>query len=214
MSEYPTIPKSYKLYEEYMLPINIIRHSEQASKVAVFLAKKIIDTGEKIDVDLVRAAALLHDIAKPIDFRSFERDPAHTDKEFTDKQIKKWKAMKILYKGLTHEEAAEIIFQDYPKLAKIVKKHKYQDINEGLDSWEEKLIYYADKIVMNDIIETLEKRLKDGHRRYVGEPPYPKDVIETDKKIFELEEELLKKAGVSQKDIIGLNNVCIDKVLR
>ena len=42
----------------------------------------------------------------------------------------------------------------------------YIQVNEGFDSWEEKILYYADKIVMHDKITTLKERLKEGHSRY------------------------------------------------
>ncbi|PLW79363.1 hypothetical protein C0585_08100 [Candidatus Woesearchaeota archaeon] len=210
----PTVPECYRLMSEYSLPINIIRHSEQVAKISVFLGKKLIEKGKEINLELLRVSALLHDIAKPIDFKHFKLDPNFTSFKPSKKDVETWKKLKDESGDLKHEQAGVLLLQKlgYVDVAKIVGKHGYSKVIEGFDNYEEKILYYADKLVKHDQIRPMKERLEEGHKRYVGGPPYSKEVEETDKKIFELEEELLKKAGVSQKDIIELNNICIDKV--
>ena len=68
----PTVPECYKLLNEVgALPQNIIRHSEQVTKVALYLGRKLIEKGEKVNLELLRAACLLHDIAKSVEFPDF-----------------------------------------------------------------------------------------------------------------------------------------------
>ena len=46
------------------MPENIRRHTETVTKIAVFLAERLRSAGEPVNVPLVEAAGLLHDIAK------------------------------------------------------------------------------------------------------------------------------------------------------
>jgi putative nucleotidyltransferase with HDIG domain len=43
---------------------NVRRHCRKVAEVAVAMSKSVINTGKTVDTDLVRAASLLHDIAK------------------------------------------------------------------------------------------------------------------------------------------------------
>lgn len=206
--EYPNLAEIYKLYDEYGLPINVIRHCEQVTKVAIFIAKKLIDNGYEIDLGLLKASGLLHDIAKPVDFKDFGVNKNITDFEPTKEHVIKWKKIKEITGDLRHEQAGvKLIYPMYPKVAKIIGMHGYSKVNFGFESFEEKLIYYADKIVKHDQIDTLEKRLEEGHKRYVGKRPFGPDIIETDKKIFELQSEIFDKAKIDSEDLIKLNNV-------
>ena len=53
-------------------------------------------------------------------------------------------------------------------LANLIYKHKFiriLDPKEKPQTWEEILVYYADKRVMHDQKVTLEERFRDGHVR-------------------------------------------------
>ncbi|MBR9676393.1 HDIG domain-containing protein [Candidatus Woesearchaeota archaeon] len=207
----PSIKECYSLMDEYKLPINVRNHCEAATKAAVFIARKLIGKGEKIDLELLRKAALLHDIAKPIEFRDYTPKRENNHYKATSDEIKKWEELREEYKGLDHETAAKKILKDYPVLGELISHHRYDNLIKGLvDTWEKKILYYVDKIVMLDKIVTLQERVEDGHKRYndvfEANPEYIKKI---DKLIFELQDEIFKKADVNQSDLISLNQQSI-----
>lgn len=212
----PTVPECYKLMDNLSkLPLNIVLHSEKVAKVAVFLARKLKEKGEDVDVDLVRVCALLHDIAKPIDFKDLTVNPDFTVEKPTKEQLDKWKSLKEKFSDKKHEEAGSILLSDYPAVARTIRAHRYHYIkDEKFNNWEEKLIYYADKTVMHEDIVGVKRRLEDGHRRYVGEPPWPKEVLEVDEKIYDLENEIFNRIGLTPDAIFDLNNVCFHNMIR
>ena len=61
----PTVERCRQLLAEYSVPPHICRHSEQVERVSGVLAEALCDAGAaELDPDNLRAAALLHDIAK------------------------------------------------------------------------------------------------------------------------------------------------------
>jgi putative nucleotidyltransferase with HDIG domain len=129
------------MLKEHRVPSHIVAHSLAVAKLAVFLAERLKEKGVPVDVALVDRACLLHDI-----FRICE--------------LKKTEA---------HEDAAyNLLKERYPVLALAVKKHRYSallDEKERPTTWEEKLVYYADKRVMHDRIVPLKERLEEAHKR-------------------------------------------------
>ena len=59
-----------------------------------------------------------------------------------------------------------------PIIGKIIRKHNFicilDETPNGLNSWEEKLLYYADKRVRHDQLVSLQDRLNDLKKRYGG----------------------------------------------
>ncbi len=115
------------------LPQNIIDHSMAVNKVANYLAEKLKEKGEKIDLALVDTATILHDIDKVI-------EPS----------------------GMKHGKESERILREkgFPKVAEVVSKHGLGNIlQEGeLNTWEDKIVWYADKRVNHDQIVSLDER--------------------------------------------------------
>ena len=60
----PSTEECFRLWDEYEMMDHIKKHSELVARVAVKIASKILKKGINIDIDCVRASALLHDIAK------------------------------------------------------------------------------------------------------------------------------------------------------
>lgn len=52
------------LLKEYQTPEHVIRHCQAVAKAAVKLAEALNDHGHRFDIDLIRGAALIHDIAR------------------------------------------------------------------------------------------------------------------------------------------------------
>jgi len=167
------------MLKEHRVPSHIVRHSLTVAKLAVFLAERLKENGIAVDVNLVDRACLLHDI-----FRICE-----------------------LEKSEAHEDAAyNLLKEKYPVLALTVKKHRYSallDEKERPTTWEEKLVYYADKRVMHDKIVSLKQRLEEAHKRNAPRPK-AQGVInpaKIDRLIYKLEEEIFSKIKLNPDEV-------------
>jgi len=168
--ELPTKEECYNLLKEYHVPRNVVAHSENVAKVSIFLAKKLKDKGQDVNIELVERAALLHDLVRICDFKSFEKDHFKDfGFEITDDEYEEMKKVREKFIDQHHAEACfDILKEQYPELALVIKKHRYIYImskNDKPKTWEEKIVYYADKRVKHDEIVSLKDRLDDGEKR-------------------------------------------------
>jgi putative nucleotidyltransferase with HDIG domain len=137
----PTHKQCIELFDEYDVPDNVRKHSFCVNKVAVFLAKKLKEKGIEIDVELVDRASLLHDLDKIPTLDTEEHG--------------KMTAKILLEKG------------HHPKIGDVIRKHCFNDIlDNGLATWEEKLVNYSDKKCREDRIVPLKERFEYGKKRY------------------------------------------------
>ncbi len=173
----PAREQCFALLEKYKVPRVIVEHSLQVTKVAVYLGKKLAAAGEKINLPLLEAAALLHDIDKKICLDDGSKKHA--------------------------VEAARILEREgFPEIASIVKQHRLSHIlEEPFSSWEAKLVYYADKRVRHSSIVSLQERFDYLLGRY-GE--FKGNIIKAKPKVFALEEEIFSKID-AVKDLRELN---------
>ena len=196
----PTRKQCFDIIRKYGLPSHIVAHSLAVAKLAVFLAEKLKEKGISVDGELVDRACLLHDVARPCDFREPDYDSL---KQAVTEQDK------AKYQGLCHEDIAyELLKKEYPELASTIKKHRYTailDEKEKPASWEEKLVYYADKRIMHDRIAPLKKRLEEAHKRNIylhgSQTQSDIDIGKIDLLIFKLEEEIFSKMDLNPLDI-------------
>lgn len=135
--------KWLKLLEKHGIQGGALRHSLEVNRIAVFLGKKLKESGIDITLELLDAASLLHDIGK--------RLADETD--------------------MGHVEAGVKILKDegFPQIAEIIRKHSISAIVEEDETpvtWEEKLVFYADKRVRGDELVSLDERLADLRERY------------------------------------------------
>lgn len=151
---------------------NIVKHSLKVNSVAMYLAKKLAKKGASIDLDLVDRASLLHDIDK----------------------------IESLEKG-NHGIIGERILKEkgFHRIAEIVRKHVLDQILYGLNTWEEKIVFYADKRVVDDKIVSLEERLKYIKNRYAHINEKLRDKYsEIENKILLLEDEIFSKINIAK----------------
>ncbi len=201
----PTRKECLAIIEEHYVPEHIAGHSRTVAKLAVFLAQRLKEKGASVDVDLVDRACLLHDIARVCDLEDcagFEQNMSEQDKtEFQELRAK--------YKEIPHEYAAYDILKDkYPALALTIRKHRYMAIVDEEDrpvTWEEKLVYYADKRVMHDRIVPLKERLDEAHRRYArlynNETQRRITIAKVDPLIYNLEKEIFDRINLNPLDV-------------
>jgi putative nucleotidyltransferase with HDIG domain len=120
---------------------NIIDHSIEVANVAVYLSTELNKRGQRIDLLLVEAASLLHDLTKTDSFKT--------------KEDHAWTGSRLL-KEMGYEVVGEVVAQH------IWLSH---DIDPHLVS-EEEVVNYADKRVKHDRIVSLEERFNDLRDRY------------------------------------------------
>jgi HD superfamily phosphohydrolase YqeK len=206
-SNLPTHKECQAIIKAHHVPPHIVKHSLTAAKLAVFLAQKLKEKGIAIDVNLVDRACLLHDIVRICDFK--ELDFNRFEQPVTAEDKAKWQQLRAKYKETPHEYAAYDILKDkYPALALTIKKHRYiavLDEEEKPDTWEEKLVYYADMRVMHDKIVPLEERLTEAHKRnvffYDTEAQRLSTIAKVDPLIYSLEKEIFDEIGLSPLEI-------------
>ena len=128
-----------------MLP-NIFEHSELVARVALFLGGALNENGGVLNLKLVEAAALLHDITKTRSIHTRER----------------------------HDATGEELLREmgYPEVAHVVGLH----VRLVEEPWktafvtEAELVYYSDKRVKHDVLVSLEERYRDLLERYAHTP--------------------------------------------
>jgi len=199
----PSSEECIDLLKDCHVPVHIIKHSKAVAKLGVFLARRIAEQDFPVNVDLVERACLLHDIFRVCEFPL--EDFSRFEQTVTEEDKAKWRTLKEKHGGVRHEDAACAYLKDaYPILAQTIRKHRYTAIVSKDDmprTWEEKLVYYADKRAMHDKIVPLRERLAEAPARHAGKRQAagidPAEVARIDAAIVAMETEIF--------DLIGLD---------
>lgn len=169
------IPSTYEciaLLRKYRVPQNIVAHSKKVNEVSMFLAKKINERGVKVNLELVNAASLLHDIDKIRDIKSGAGRHGELSRKILEKE-------------------------GYPQVAKIAEKHVLRaildDSGSALSGIEEKIVFYADKRVIRDKTTALSERFGYFRKTY---PQYHESINRAEPLVKKLEAELMDAAGL------------------
>jgi len=135
----PSQAECFALLKRYDNYPHIIAHSQKVAKVALFLANSLKESGFVLNLSLIKAGALLHDIAKTYSLKHPGVDHAK--------------------KGAEWIEAA-----GYPEVAEIIRWHVELPHKAEID--EKTIVNYADKRVKHENIVSLEERFEDLLKRY------------------------------------------------
>ena len=137
-----------KLWDEYALPANVRAHCRLVSRVAGFLAEKLRAKGIQVQPQVVRCAALLHDLMKVHAIQAGGDEYAQVERVLSER--------------------------GFPVLGRICARHGLYSILEPFPDrgWEEKLVFYADKRVQHDQLVSVEERLEDLAARYGAGNPH------------------------------------------
>lgn len=128
----PTEKECLGLLKENNTPENVIAHSKAVCKAALEIADKLIEKGVNVDRELVLAGALLHDMER-------------VEKNHNLKSTAKLE--KLGFKGI----------------AQIAKKHGLHHLKEEKfqpKTIEEKIVFYADKLIDEDETVSVEERFR------------------------------------------------------
>jgi uncharacterized protein len=175
----PDRDECMKLMERYGMLGNIVAHSLEVTRVALFLSAELNKRGQKIDLGLVEAASLLHDIAKT----------------------------QCLQTKRDHTQAGYQLLREigYEKVGEIVAQHVWLS-GEGNSTClsEEEVVNYADKRVRHDQIVSLEERFQDLKNRY-GRDERSIDYLERlEETIREVENKIFLILKIHPDEILGL----------
>lgn len=137
----PTKIECYRLMLQMGMLENIMIHSLQVCRVATWIGAQLKRRGTPIDLELVQAGALLHDITKT---RSLETGEIHS------------------------ESGGEYLIDlGYPEVGDIVRQHVKLDVYFASDRPSEaEIVNYADKRVLHDKIVSLQERMDYILERY------------------------------------------------
>lgn len=188
------------LYKEFHTPMHVRQHCLQVGRVGNYLAKALNQAGEIVDSEIVRKGGLVHDFIRIVDFTEVAEDLGTKE----DQEV--WRKLREQYKGRHHGEVgAEILrARGEKKLAEVVERHITSLIitSEGPNTWESKLVFYADKRVAHDTIVSLEERLREGWIRYTqGREKTPQE-IKVEQAIYALEKEIFTPLTLTPEDVM------------
>jgi putative nucleotidyltransferase with HDIG domain len=132
----PDIPTAESWLAEQGVEGQLLAHVRLVAAIAEHLAGRLADAGEPVDPVLAHRGGLLHDLAK-----------------LSAKKVAR-----------SHEVmAAEILLAEgQPKLAEIARRHAmWAPLTEGQKpgTWEQKLVYYADRIAQHDRLVGIDARM-------------------------------------------------------
>lgn len=154
----PTREECLKILKDNNVPENIVVHSEAVCDFALKVADLLEKKEIHINRDLVAAGALLHDIKKMA--------PG-------DHVIEGYELVKSL---------------GFPEVATIMKKHGLYHLGKDEftpKTWEEKIVFYADKRVKGDKIVGIDERFDYIKQRYKKDN-FEKEIEFTKKIEYEL----------------------------
>jgi uncharacterized protein len=136
----PSVNECLGIMDKYQMMPNIRRHSLMVARVAFILGEALNRRSSDLNMKLILAGALLHDIAKT----------------------------RSLREGGNHVELGEkmVLEMGYPEVASIVAQHVGggSEIADTID--EAAVVNYADKRVQHDRIVPLRDRFEDLVARY------------------------------------------------
>jgi uncharacterized protein len=169
----PSREQCLELLEKHKVPPHIQEHIFQVTRIAMFLGKRI-SRKERVNLRLLEAASLLHDLDKHLTF-----EEVHQHGHITAEMLERL---------------------GYHELIPLIIRHRMTAITSpGLNRLEEKILYYSDMRVKHDRIESLKERIAYIKGKYGSRSPEAmKAILEAEPLVFELEKEILGKAGVSE----------------
>lgn len=155
-----------RLLERYQTPVHIVRHSRMVWGVAQVIGEALIRKGVPVDMALILAGSLLHDIGKY---------PC------------------ILDGTLYHDQRGAQIVEEhgYPAVARIVSQHVVLRTEPQAPVGEVHVVHYADKRVNHDELVSIDDRFVYLERTYAKSPAgvrwllaMKEETVALEKKIF------------------------------
>jgi len=158
---------------------HIVVHSLQVCRVATFLSEHLIRQRVRLNFDLIRSAALLHDITKTRSFKTRE-DHAQTGGEY-----------------LTN--------LGYPEIGDLIRQHvKLDNSSAAGNILEAEVLNYADKRVLHDEIVILDQRMDYILERYAETAEHRQRIYLIWQETRETENKIFKDLSFAPDDLTRL----------
>lgn len=135
----PTKEECLRILKEQNVPDNIIAHSKAVCDFAMKICDLLEKRGINVNRDLVTAGSLLHD-------------------------VKKINAEDHVFGGFEYIKSL-----GFTEVALIIKRHGLQHVNDDEfipQTWEEKIVFYADKRVKDNKVVSVDERFEHIKKRY------------------------------------------------
>lgn len=177
----PSKDECTAIFRKYKTPASVIRHGEAVSGLACRIASLVNERGAcSLDLNLVRAGALLHDIA---------RDKAdHAS------------AGALLLDQLGYPEVAGVIAGHMDIYV--------NTSTTAID--ETSVVYLADKMIMEDLPVPLEKRFSDSMSRFSGEPDAMKNIKRREAAALIIRERIERLCGLNDlESFLAGEKICL-----
>ena len=177
----PTTEQCYQMMSSMKMMDHIVVHSLQVCRVATYLTEHLNKQNDWLNLDLIKAAALLHDITKTRSFKTRENH-AQTGGEFLSDQ-------------------------GYPEVGELVRQHvSLDDYPHPVELGERQIINYADKRVLHDQVVSLDKRLNYILEKYGETPENVGRIHRLWEKTLELEAKIFEDLPVAPQELNQLLN--------
>lgn len=179
MAHIPNELDCLALLEKYDTPSHIVAHCRRVWEVGRVLGEGLIRCNHPVDLDLIRAACLLHDIGKY---------PC------------------IVEGSGAHDVRGEQILEEegLPSVARIVVQHVVLRSNKAGPVREEHVVYYSDKRVVHDQVVSVENRFVYLKHTYGRLPEAEKWLERMKAETIMLEEAIFALLDFSPEDLPGL----------
>jgi uncharacterized protein len=175
----PTRSQCLELIEQVGMPEHIKEHSFVVARIALYLGSLLNQNSLCLNLQLLEAGALLHDIAKA----------------------------RTLATGERHEDVGARMLEDrgYAMLSSIVKEHVVLDASVLLGPVTESLLVnYSDKRVKHDQVVSLKDRFSDLICRYAKTKEHRGWLLEKSNLYLRLESKIFEHLAITPSDLTQL----------
>jgi len=173
----PTIQECLDWMEKEQAPANLLAHVRAVAGAAYTLAVWLREAGQPVDPILTHRGGLLHDLDKLSSRQTGERHG---------------------------ERSARLLrARGQPALAEIARRHILSTLLDPAVSpatWEQKLVFYADKLVEGSQVGSLDRRLEALYTRY---PQYAGQMRQAVPALQALETEICSLLSLTPQDLVA-----------
>lgn len=192
----PTPQQCLNYFTEYKVPNNIRQHCLKVQQVALFLAKKLQEAGMEINLELIRAGALLHDLFKVAAIK----DPAPNQfhhQVFSTEELDMREQLRRKFPGQHECQIAYEIFKgEFPELALFLLHEGDPYLTDKTP--EETLVNYVDNRIFKQQIVSLEERFAYFAKVYRSSPEFWKVALDKSKK---MEQQIFSRINLNPEQL-------------
>jgi uncharacterized protein len=175
----PNESECLALLEKYLTPSHIVLHSKMVWEVGKLVGEGLLRQDHYVDMALLRASCLLHDIGKY---------PCILDGSG--------------YHDLRGEQILGV--EGLPNVARVVVQHVVLRGSKDRPIAEEHILFYADKRVVHDEIVSLDERFIYLEKTYGRSDKSMSKLLEMKEETMQLEEKLFLLLDFKPMDVIEL----------